>query len=128
VNDIDAVLVRGLVGTTYIDKTDGMRRKTQESEALRITAETNRVYLGTRAGCVVEDPAPGRRLVVEKQGSEVTVVWNPWVAMAKTMADLGDDEWRGMLCIETANAADHAVHLGPGERHVLRAVLRSERM
>jgi len=128
VSDIETILVRGLAGTTYIDKTDGMRRKTQESEALRIAAETNRVYLGTRAGCVVEDPAPGRRLVVEKQGSEVTVVWNPWVAMAKTMADLGDDEWRGMLCIETANAADHAVTLESGERHLLRTLLRSERM
>ena len=128
VSDIDAVLVRGLAGTTYIDKTDGMRRKVQESETLQLTAETDRVYLGTRADCVVEDPASGRRLVVEKQGSDVTVVWNPWVAMAKSMVDFGDDEWRGMLCIETANAADHAVHLGPGERHVLRAVLRSERM
>jgi len=125
VNDIDAVLLRGLAGTTYIDKTDGMRRKTQESETLRIAAEIDRVYLGTHADCIVEDSAAGRRLVVEKQGSEVTVVWNPWVAKAKAMADFGDDEWRRMLCIETANAADHAVRLAPGERHLLHTAIRS---
>jgi glucose-6-phosphate 1-epimerase len=126
VEDIHQVAVRGLAGTTYIDKTDRMMRKTQDAEPLRITAETNRVYLETRAACVVEDPAGNRRLVVEKQGSDVTVVWNPWIAKAKALPDFGDDEWRQMLCVETANAADHAVRLGPGDRHLLRAVIRSE--
>jgi glucose-6-phosphate 1-epimerase len=125
-NDIHQVAVRGLAGTTYIDKTDRMTRKTEDAEPLRITAETDRVYLGTRAACVVEDPAGNRRLIVEKQGSDVTVVWNPWIAKAKALADFGDDEWRRMLCVETANAADHAVRLAPGDRHLLRAVIRSE--
>jgi glucose-6-phosphate 1-epimerase len=126
VEDIHQVTVRGLAGTTYIDKTDRMTRKTQDAEPLRIAAETVRVYLGTRATCIVEDPAGNRRLIVEKQGSEVTVVWNPWIARAKALPDFGDDEWRRMLCVETANAADHPVRLGPGDRHLLRAVIRSE--
>jgi glucose-6-phosphate 1-epimerase len=126
VEDIHQVAVRGLAGTTYLDKTDRMARKTQDAEPLRITAETDRVYLGTRAACVVEDPAWNRRLIVEKQGSDVTVIWNPWIAKAKALPDFGDDEWRRMLCVETANAADHAVRLGPGDRHLLRAVIRSE--
>lgn len=128
VADIHRVAVRGLGGTTYIDKTDRMTRKTQDAEPLRIAAETDRVYLGTRAACVVEDPAGNRRLIVEKQGSDVTVVWNPWIAKAKALADFGDDEWRQMLCVETANAADHAVRLASGDRHLLRAVIRSEPM
>ena len=128
VDDIHQVAVRGLGGTTYIDKTDRMTRKTQDTEPLRITAETDRVYLGTRAACIVEDPAGNRRLIVEKQGSDVTVLWNPWIAKAKALPDFGDDEWRRMLCVETANAADHAVRLAPRDRHLLRAVIRSEPM
>jgi len=31
-----------------------------------------------------------------------------------------------MLCIETANVAEHAVTLQPGQQHELRAVIKSE--
>jgi D-hexose-6-phosphate mutarotase len=126
VRDIGTVAVRGLAGLPYIDKTDGMRRTVQESDPLRVAAETDRVYLGARGTVIVEDAASGRRLIVEQQGSGATVVWNPWIAKAKAMPDFGDDEWRGMLCIETANAADHAVRLPAGARHTLRATLHSE--
>ena len=126
VGDVREVSVTGLGGTTYIDKTDGMRRKPQGGEPLRLTAETDRVYLGTRAACVVDDPAGGRRLVVDKAGSETTVVWNPWAAKAHAMADLGGEEWLRMLCVETANAADDRVTLPPGARHEMRAVIRAE--
>jgi glucose-6-phosphate 1-epimerase len=60
---------------------------------------------------------------VSKRGSASTVVWNPWTAKAKAMADFGDDEWPGMLCIETANAADNVVTLAPGARHTMRATV-----
>ena len=39
------------------------------------------------------------------------------------MADFGDEEWPGMLCIETANAADNAVKLKPGEKHTMKATI-----
>jgi glucose-6-phosphate 1-epimerase len=126
VRDIGAVAIRGLAGLAYIDKTDAMRRKVQESDPLRIAGETDRVYLGARDTCIVEDAAAGRRLIVKQRGAEATVVWNPWIAKAKAMPDFGDDEWRRMLCIETANAADHAVRLPAGARHILQATLRSE--
>jgi len=126
VGDARQLSVTGLADTTYIDKTDGARRKVQGPEPIRITEETDRVYLGTRATCVVDDPAWARRLAVEKSGSEATVVWNPWIAKAKAMPDFGDEEWPGMLCLETGNVADHAVTLQPGQHHELRAVIRSE--
>ena len=62
-----------------------------------------------------------RQISVTKQGSRTTVVWNPWIAKAQAMPDFGDDEWPEMLCIETANAADNAVTLAPGQSHVMSA-------
>jgi len=126
VEDVRAVEIRGLAGATYADNTDGMKRKTQESEPLRITGETVRVYLGTRAACVLDEPTAGRRLFVEKWGSDATVVWNPWVAKAKAMPDFGDEEWPRMLCIETANVGEYTIQLPPGARHVLGARIWSE--
>jgi glucose-6-phosphate 1-epimerase len=126
VGDIRAVAVTGLENTTYIDKVDALTRKRHGPEPLRLTGETDRVFLGTRASCVVDDRALDRRLVVDKTGSASTVVWNPWAAKAADMADLEPDDWRRMICVETANAADDAVTLAPGARHVMTATVRIE--
>ncbi|PWU21026.1 MAG: D-hexose-6-phosphate mutarotase, partial [Candidatus Rokuibacteriota bacterium] len=89
------------------------------------TGTTDRVFLDTRATCTVIDPVLARRLVIEKSGSATTVVWNPWTEKARVMADLGDDGWPSMLCVETANAADNAVHLAGGERHTMGVIIRA---
>ncbi|HEU4371095.1 MAG TPA: D-hexose-6-phosphate mutarotase [Methylomirabilota bacterium] len=126
VGDIRAVGITGLEHTTYIDKVDGMARKRHGAEPLRITGETDRVFLGTRARCLVDDRALDRRLSVDKTGSATTVVWNPWATKAAGIADLEPDDWRRMVCVETANAADDAVTLPAGGRHVMTATLRVE--
>jgi glucose-6-phosphate 1-epimerase len=127
VGDVRQVSVEGLAGVTYIDKTDGGKRKQEAAEPIRITAETDRLYLNTTAATVLNDPSKGRKVTVGKEGSASTVVWNPWIAKAKAMPDFGDEEWVGMICIETVNAADNVVRVGPGEQHVIRAVIRSEK-
>lgn len=71
-------------------------------------------------------PRPWGTSTSEKRGSATTVVWNPWNERAKAMADLEPEAWRSMLCVETANAADNAVRLAPGERQRMTAVLRVE--
>jgi glucose-6-phosphate 1-epimerase len=124
VGDVRAVAVTGLENTTYIDKVDFMARKRQGTEPLRLTGETDRVFLGTRGRCVVEDRVLARRLLVDKTGSATTVVWNPWSTKAAGIADLEPDDWRRMVCVETANAADDAVTLAPGQRHVMTATIR----
>jgi D-hexose-6-phosphate mutarotase len=124
VGDVRAVAITGLENTAYIDKVDGMTRKRQGTEPLRLTGETDRVFVGTRGRCVVEDRVLARRLTVDKTGSATTVVWNPWSAKAAGIADLEPDDWRRMVCVETANAADDAVTLAPGERHVMTATIR----
>jgi glucose-6-phosphate 1-epimerase len=126
VGDVEQVSINGLGDGVYIDKTDDMRRKTLGDGPLRLNGTTDRVFVDTRATCTVTDPVLARRIVVEKTGSSTTVVWNPWREKARVMADLGNDEWRSMLCVEAANAADNPVRLGGGERHAMRVVLGAE--
>jgi D-hexose-6-phosphate mutarotase len=126
VSDVRQVRIRGLERVGYVDKTAGMAREPGASEPITIVAETDRVYTGATGTVTVEDPGWRRRLVVGKQGSATTVVWNPWVAKAKAMPDFGDDEWTGMVCVETANALDDAIHLAPGASHVMTATLEAE--
>ena len=126
VGDVRQVAVAGLEGTTYIDKTDALRQKPQGDAPVTIAAETDRVYLNTQTTCVLNDPAMRRRVRVAKQGSDTTVVWNPWIAKSKAMADFGDDEWTGMICIETCNAGERRVTLQPGQGHEMAATISTE--
>lgn len=120
VGDVKQVSVSGLEGAAYLDKVaNGPVR--QPAQPITITAETDRLYTGTGADCVLDDPSLGRKIAVRKRGSNSTVVWNPWIAKAAAMPDFDDHEWPGMLCIETANAADDAVTLAPGDTHVMEA-------
>ncbi len=77
---------------------------------------------------MVHDPTLRRRIVVEKSGSKTTTVWNPWIAKAAALADFGDDEWTGMVCIETVNAFENSIELEPGGTHRMSAHIRIEPM
>ncbi len=58
-----------------------------------------------------------------KQGSASAVVWNPWIDKARRMPDFGDDEYRGMICVETTNADRDRVSLPSRRSHRLAAVI-----
>jgi glucose-6-phosphate 1-epimerase len=127
VGDVRQVAVRGLAGSQYIDKVDGMKQKRQEGD-ITIAAETDRVYLDTDAAIVLEDPLKRRRITIRKEHSRNTVVWNPWVAKARAMPDFGDDEWPAMICVETCNVGPAAISLQPGETHIMSTQVSVERI
>jgi glucose-6-phosphate 1-epimerase len=123
VGDIEKVRVHGLDTVRYLDKTDSNQEKTQRGEIV-IVSETDRVYLNTQHALELEDTVLHRRTRITKENSLTTVVWNPWAQKAKAFADLGDDEWRQMICIESSNVSDFAVDLAPGQQHTMKAIVR----
>jgi glucose-6-phosphate 1-epimerase len=54
-------------------------------------------------------------------------VWNPWAEKSAQMADMGEGSYRGMLCVESANAAENAVTVAPGQHHSMRVVYAVQR-
>lgn len=124
--DVRKASVAGLAGADYIDKVDAMIRKTQGTDPITITGETDRVYLGTKNAVTLTDPVMGRIISLGKSGSSTTILWNPWIEKAKKMADFGDNEWPNMICIETANAGENALTLAPGQSHTMTAVIGVE--
>ena len=125
VGDVHSVVVHGLEGTTYLDKMKEGQQVIQ-ADAIHFVGETDRVYLNTHSTCRVDDPANDRVIVVEKSGSRSTVVWNPWIEKSRGFSDFGDDEWPGMVCIETCNVGENAVSLSPGSNHRMTATIFSE--
>lgn len=120
VGDISAVSVTGLKGVDYLDKTENFARKKERSEHIKITGETDRIYLDTIAAVEIHDSNLKRRIRVEKSGSSSTVVWNPWAAKAQQMPDFGGDEYQTMICVESGNVADNRVTLPAGKTSSLK--------
>ena len=118
--DVQAAAVRGLDGTRYIDKVDHFTEKTQSGD-IRISSETDRIYLNTQHDLDLIDPVLSRPITICKQNSATTVVWNPWADKSAAMSDLGPGQWKKFLCVETANIGASSVHLGPGESHTMAA-------
>ncbi len=116
VADVETVGIDGLTGTTYLDKVRDLAAFRQD-QPLTITGEVDRVFLDTTATVTVDDPGNRRRLLVSKEGSATTVVWNPGERKAAGMKDIGPGEWQGLLCVETANVKDHGLTIPPGGQH-----------
>lgn len=122
VADVRQAVVEGLDGVAYFDKVAPGGNKVQAG-AVTISGETDRVYAATGARTIV-DAAGRRSIAITASGARATVVWNPWIAKAKAMADFGDEEWPGMLCVESANCLDVPVTLLPGTAHTTAASYR----
>lgn len=121
IGDIATVRIHGLDDSRYLDKVADVEQ-IQQGPVL-IDGEHDAVYQATDATCEIDDPTLGRRIRVSKQGSYTTVIWNPGPQKARDLADLADDEYRTMVCVETANALDDVVTLEPGGEHQLVALI-----
>lgn len=118
ISDVAQMTIRGLEGCDYLDKVGEPARRTQQ-DGIVITSEVDRVYVDTEADCVIEDLGLKRAIRIAKTGSRSTVVWNPWTEKANKMGDFGENGYRGMVCVESANAFDNLVTVKPGETHRL---------
>ncbi|MGB5602733.1 MAG: D-hexose-6-phosphate mutarotase, partial [Gammaproteobacteria bacterium] len=120
VGDIGQVQVHGLDGAEYLDKVDGSAQKTQ-SGPVTINAEVDRIYKGITGELVIDDASLGRKIRIVSRGCSTAVVWNPWVEIAASMSDLDDNDYKRMLCVETANAGPETVEIAAGDHCRLEA-------
>lgn len=119
VGDVRSVVIRGLEGGYYLDKLKGFARTPQE-DVITISGAVDRIYFGTSQAVEVEDTEFNRVILVEKEGSHSTVVWNP---DENVPAGMRPDESRNMVCVEAVNAADDTVSIAPGSRKILGTTL-----
>ena len=120
VGDITRVSVLGLDGINYIDKANDSARKTQAGP-LTISGEVDRIYTDISGDLTIDDASLERKISIASSGCSTTVVWNPWVEIAASMADLDDDDYLQMLCVETANAGAETVTITAGDCYRLTA-------
>jgi glucose-6-phosphate 1-epimerase len=116
VESIQKATVSGLDGVEYVDKVDGNQKKKQAGN-ITFNGNTDRVYLNTTTGPMIIDAAGSRSILMTKDNSATTVIWNPGETRARTIVDLGPEDWPHMLCVETANLMESEITLQPGQSH-----------
>lgn len=114
VSDISEVRIEGLETMDYFDNLCHKERFTEQGDAITFESEFDRVYLSSPNCVAVLDHERKRTYVLRKEGLPDVVVWNPWDKKSKAMADLGDDEYRQMICVDGA-VIEKPISLKPGD-------------
>jgi glucose-6-phosphate 1-epimerase len=122
VSGIENIGIKGLQGTKYYN---GFEKEllTQEEELLEIKQEENRRYIDTDSDCIIVDPIFNQAIRISKQGSNVTVVWNPGEENSVKMEDMPDDGFEAFVCVETVNAYNDTIKLSPGQNHTTATII-----
>jgi glucose-6-phosphate 1-epimerase len=81
------------------------------ADTLQFAAEFDRVYAASAQALHLND-----QLHIQQSASWAnTVVWNPAQDLCQSLADMPEDGWRQMLCVEAAQVFE-PIHLPAGER------------
>ncbi|OKL50248.1 D-hexose-6-phosphate mutarotase [Boudabousia marimammalium] len=117
VGDIERTTLEGLDGVEAVNPFISPEHFTQEGNVESLTG-IDRVFF-SGPNLTVRDEALSRNIQVESEGATNTIVWNPGPEGAAGMSDMGDDEWRQMLCVEAGCIYDNAIVVEPGRTHTL---------
>jgi D-hexose-6-phosphate mutarotase len=128
ISDTANIGISGLKGHRYYAGFAKEANNKQFEEVLPVKQEENRRYINHIADCIISDKGLDRKIRIAKRGSKVTVVWNPWEATAKSMADIPDDGYKTFVCVEAANYYNDSITLKPGESHSIATVIEVESM
>ena len=116
ISDIENIKVTGLENSIYTDKIDNFGSGI-EKKPITFKNEFDRVYTNSN-DCYIEDEKFNRVITIKKSNSNSTVVWTPWEEKALAMGDMGEkDEWRRMVCVETANLLENSIVIYPKMSH-----------
>ncbi|WAF76276.1 D-hexose-6-phosphate mutarotase [Aeromonas dhakensis] len=118
ISEPEAVSVSGL-GEPYADKLTGQNG--QQQGPLTLNGPLDRVYWQPDAQVSIQDGERQTRVVSGNHDS--VVVWTPWLEGASAMADMSDDGYRTMLCVEAAIAGEAGVTVAPDEEHSFSTVI-----
>lgn len=98
-SDIAHSTVSGL-GDYYIDSLQKNTHVTTVESTLQIHSEVDRIYTHPQSENTLTTPK--KTLQLSHQGQSDVVVWNPWIERSAEIADMEANDYRHMLCIETA--------------------------
>ncbi|WP_024852092.1 D-hexose-6-phosphate mutarotase [Hydrogenovibrio kuenenii] len=127
VSNSTGVEVQGMASALLLDKlTNAVPVRQQGS--VHIDPPLDNVYLDQTSPVSFDDVRANRRIVIEKNHSQSSVVWNPGAEGVKAFSDMGDDAWQTMLCVESGNVLDNAVVVPSESKHAISMTIFAEKL
>lgn len=126
IGDINKTTITGLENTPYLETIRSEEPFLGESQPIKIGREIDRLYTNSKNTCIIKDESFNREIILEKSGSQSTVVWNPWAQLSAKIDDLGDEDYLNFICVETANVLHNEVTIEPQEVHSMTLKIAEE--
>ncbi len=73
---------------------------------------------------VLADEGFKRNLMMTNEGNDSEVLWSPWVEGAQAFADMPDNGYQTMLCIESTITEQQGQLVEPGGKHSLITLIK----
>lgn len=119
ISNIANVEILGLEQKPYLDALTW--KKATQVGAIHFNGELDRVYQNIDKEILLLDK--NQKISIKNSGSSSCVVWNPWIEKSSRLSQMSTDEYKEMLCIESANAFDDEKTILPNESHTLKAII-----
>jgi glucose-6-phosphate 1-epimerase len=124
-SDISTATLTGLRGIEYLDFLKDRARFLEARSGISFVEPIDRAYSNSPDTLLLSSPADGVRFRITKEGFQDSVVWNPWIEGNQAITDLGPNEYRNMVCVESGNVLS-PVTVEPRGVHISGQVLRAE--
>jgi len=115
VGNVEEVGVKGLEECEYLDKLIEFEKFKDDNQKIIVRGEVDRIYFPPLVRLNKDNE--GVRVCLEEDGEMVVeltawtnqphnhlnpqmVIWNPWIDKSRGMADMGDEEYKHMICME----------------------------
>ena len=91
---------------------------------LQIKGEFDGAFANHNGVIEIEDIVFNRRIILEKSGSNSTIVWNP----NKDLKEMSQGQYKNFVCVEPANQGDCFVKLAPKEKHNISMIVKVDNL
>lgn len=114
VGNLQLAKLSGLVGVPYTDRYQPGQAFSGKALMGWTEEPCEKLFKGAPALTLYTGP---RLIKLETSGFDQWMVWNPGVEGAKSIADLPDEDWNRLVCIEPV-CVDRPIYLEPGQKFV----------
>ncbi|WP_022940431.1 D-hexose-6-phosphate mutarotase [Psychromonas hadalis] len=118
----DAITVSGLNEQFYNSLNKGQLET--GGQTLLIDQAIDSIYKKSNCDILLEDKQLQRTLTITNKGNDSEVLWSPWIAGAKAFADMPDDGYQTMLCIESTITEKTGQAVQAGKKHTLSTLIK----
>jgi len=90
---------------------------------LSVDKAIDAIYKKSKGTIALNDEQFQRTLTMHNSGNDSEVLWTPWVEGAQAFADMPDDGYQTMFCIESAITHSSGQQVNIGEKHTLTTLI-----